>query len=229
MGNVPVNLRPSISPNSKRGADVDIECSIGFTRRQHVVNASEFGDFSMIDVLQGIHEKLIHRHPHVFGDLEVDDQKTVLENWEKIKSAERDDIDQDANGVLKGVSAELPALVQAQTFQQRVKRVGFDWPDIQGVYAKVAEELLEIKQTTTEGEIEDEIGDLLFAAVNLARWHQVDAESALRQANRKFRQRFEDLEQMVRSEGQDISKLDIEELDRLWNRVKENLDLDNQS
>ena len=195
----------------------------------HAQIASEFGDFSMIDVLQGIHEKLINRHPHVFGDLEVDDQQTVLENWEKIKSAERDDIDQDANGVLKGVSAELPALVQAQTFQQRVKRVGFDWPDIQGVYDKVAEELLEIKQTTTEGEIEDEIGDLLFAAVNLARWHQVDAESALRQANRKFRQRFEELEQMVRSEGQDISKLNIEDLDRLWNRVKENQDLDNQS
>lgn len=186
----------------------------------HAQIASEYGDFSMVDVLQGIQEKLIHRHPHVFGDLEIDDQQTVLENWEKLKLAEREDIEQGSNGVLTGVSAQLPALVQAETFQQRVKRVGFDWPDIQGVYDKVSEELLEIKQSETAQEIEDEIGDLLFAVVNLARWHKVDAESALRQANRKFRQRFEDLEGEVHRQGIDIAQLNIEELDKLWNRVK---------
>ncbi len=186
----------------------------------HAQIASEYGDFSMVDVLQGIQEKLIHRHPHVFGDLEIDDQQTVLENWEKLKLAEREDIEQGSNGVLTGVSAQLPALVQAETFQQRVKRVGFDWPDIQGVYDKVSEELLEIKQSETAQEIEDEIGDLLFAVVNLARWHKVDAESALRQANRKFRQRFEDLEGEVHRQGMDIAQLNIDELDKLWNRVK---------
>lgn len=192
----------------------------------HAQIASEFGDFSMVDVLQGIQEKLIRRHPHVFGELEANDQQTVLENWEKLKLAERDENDEDSNGVLKGVSAELPALVQAETFQQRVKRVGFDWPDVQGVYDKVVEELLEVKQSETANEFEDEIGDLLFAVVNLSRWLEVDAESALRQANRKFRQRFEKLEGEVRKQGKDIAKLDIQELDQLWNRVKEGRDLD---
>ena len=128
--------------------------------------------------------------------------------------------------MLKGVSPELPALVQAATFQQRVKRVGFDWPDIQGVYDKVAEELLEVKRAKTANQFEDEIGDLLFSVVNLARWHDVDAESALRHANRKFRQRFEKLESEVRKQGKDIAKLNIQELDQLWNRVKEGRDLD---
>ncbi len=192
----------------------------------HAQIASEYGEFSMVEILQGIQEKLIHRHPHVFDGLEVDDKETVLENWEKLKLAERDEIDQDPGGVLKGVSPELPALVQAATFQQRVKRVGFDWPDIQGVYDKVAEELLEVKQSKTANQFEDEIGDLLFSVVNLARWHEVDAESALRQANRKFRQRFEKLESEVHKQGKDIAKLNIQELDQLWNRVKEGRDLD---
>ena len=193
----------------------------------HSQIASEYGDFSMVDVLQGIQEKLIRRHPHVFDELEVDDQQTVLENWEKLKLAERDENDEDANGLLKGVSAELPALVQAETFQQRVKRVGFDWPDIQGVYDKVTEELLEVKHSETVDEVEDEIGDLLFAAVNLARWHKVDAESALRKANMKFRKRFEELEGEVRKQGKIIANLEIDELDQLWNRVKEGKDPDN--
>ena len=187
----------------------------------HAQIAGEIGEFSMVEVLQGIQEKLIRRHPHVFGDLEIEGQQAVLENWEKLKKAERDHIDQEFNGALTGVSSQLPALVQAETFQQRVKRVGFDWPDIQGVYEKVSEELGEIKQAETKEEIEDEIGDLLFAAVNLARWHEVDAESALRKANLKFRRRFERLESEVRNQGKDITQLDISDLDRLWNRTKE--------
>lgn len=195
----------------------------------HAQIASEFGDFSMVDVLQGIQEKLIHRHPHVFGDVEADDPQTVLENWEKIKIAEREELDQDINGVLKGVSAELPALVQAETYQQRVKRVGFDWPDIRGAYDKVAEELVEVKHSETANEIEDEIGDLLFAVVNLARWHEVDAESALRRANNKFRERFEDMEGEVRRQEMDMVNLNIRELDQLWNRVKEKKDPNNSN
>ena len=190
----------------------------------HAQIAGEIGEFSMVEVLEGIQGKLIHRHPHVFGDLEIEDQQTVLENWEKLKIAERDHVDQGSNGVLTGVSSQLPALVQAETFQQRVKRVGFDWPDIHGVYEKVSEELDEIKRAETKEEIEDEIGDLLFAAVNLARWHEVDAESALRKANLKFRRRFERLEGEVRNQGKDITQLDISDLDRLWNRTKGELE-----
>lgn len=187
----------------------------------HSQIASEYGDFSMVDVLQDIQEKLIHRHPHVFGDLDIDDQETVLENWERIKQAERGETDPGLNGVLKGVSEELPALVQAEIYQQRVKRIGFDWPDIQGVFDKVAEELAEVKASKSQAEILDEVGDLLFAVVNLARWYDVDAESALRQANRKFRRRFEELESEVNRKGLDIADLDINDLDRIWNNVKD--------
>jgi len=188
----------------------------------HAQIASEYGDFSMVDVLKGIHDKLIRRHPHVFGDLEINDKQAVLENWEKLKLEERDEGEGFSNGLLNGISSDLPALVQAETFQQRVKRVGFDWPDIQGVYDKIAEELLEIKQSKSHDEVGQEIGDLLFAVVNLARWYQVDAESALRQANRKFRQRFENLENECRKEGKEISSLSLEELDQLWDRIKKN-------
>ncbi len=194
----------------------------------HAQIASEYGDFSMVDVLQGIQEKLIRRHPHVFGDLDVKDQQTVLENWEKLKLAEREEEDQEVNGVLKGVSSALPALVQAETFQQRVNRVGFDWPEIQGVFEKISEELLEVQQAEKPDEHEEEIGDLLFAVVNLARWYKVDAESALRAANSKFRRRFEELEAEVRSQGKDVGELNLDELDRLWNIVKRNKGEDSQ-
>lgn len=186
----------------------------------HAQIASEYGDFTMVDVLQGIQEKLIRRHPHVFGDIEVKDQEAVLKNWEKLKLAEREGLDQEKNGVLAGVSLALPALVQAETIQHRVKRVGFDWPDIQGVFDKVSEELIEVQQAESQKEFEDEIGDLLFAVVNLARWKDVDAESALRSANAKFRQRFEELEAEVRGQGKQVSDLNLGDLDRLWNRVK---------
>lgn len=186
----------------------------------HAQIASEYGDFSMVDVLTGIHDKLIRRHPHVFGDLEVNDKQIVLQNWEKLKLEERGEGEEITNGVLKGISSDLPALVQAETFQQRVKRVGFDWSDIQGVYDKISEELLEIIQSKSPDELENEIGDLLFAVVNLARWYSVDAESALRQANRKFRQRFEQLEDECRRDGKEISSLGNDELDQIWERVK---------
>jgi tetrapyrrole methylase family protein/MazG family protein len=186
----------------------------------HAQIASEYGEFSMVDVLQGIHEKLIRRHPHVFGDLDLNDKQKVLENWEKLKSAEREELEGGRNGVLEGVSAALPALVQAETYQDRVNRVGFDWPTIQGVFEKISEELLEIQQAETPEEKEAEIGDLLFAVVNLARWFSIDAESALRSANTRFRKRFEDLEAEVRTQGREVSQLNLEELDELWTAVK---------
>ncbi len=187
----------------------------------HAQIASENGEFSMVDVIQGIQDKLIRRHPHVFGDLNIDDKQKVLENWEKLKSAEREEVENEWNGVLNGVSAALPALVQAETYQERVNRVGFDWPNVQGVFEKIGEEILEIKLAESAEEKEAEIGDLIFAVVNLARWFKVDAESALRSANARFRRRFEDLEAEVRNQGRDVSALTFEELDELWNAVKQ--------
>lgn len=186
----------------------------------HTQIAHEYGEFSMPDVLQGIHDKLIRRHPHVFSDLEVDDKNIVLENWEKIKSAEREENGLETKGILEGVSKALPALVQAKTYQERVNRVGFDWPNVKGVFEKIEEETLEIKNASSADEYEHEIGDLLFSAVNLARWYQVDAESALRSANARFRKRFEILEGEVRSQGRDLTELSLEELDILWNSSK---------
>ncbi|GAH37699.1 unnamed protein product, partial [marine sediment metagenome] len=160
----------------------------------HAQIASEYGEFSMGDVLLGIHDKLIRRHPHVFGDLDLDDKQKVLENWEKIKITEREQDENKASGVLEGVSQALPALVQAEAYQERVNRVGFDWLNIQGVFDKIEEELTEVKEAVSPVDQEAEIGDLLFAVVNLARWIKIDAESALRSANVRFRERFEDLE-----------------------------------
>jgi tetrapyrrole methylase family protein/MazG family protein len=186
----------------------------------HAQIASEYGEFSMVNVIEGIQDKLIRRHPHVFGDLDINDQQEVLENWEKLKFAEREEVESEGNGVLKGVSPALPALVQAETYQDRVNRVGFDWPNVQGVFQKIAEEISEVQQAESAEEKEAEIGDLLFAVVNLARWFKIDAESALRAANTRFRNRFEDLETEVRNQGSDVSALTLEELDELWNSVK---------
>jgi tetrapyrrole methylase family protein/MazG family protein len=188
----------------------------------HTQIASEYGEFSMVDVLQDIQDKLIRRHPHVFGDLDIDDQQKVLENWEKLKSAERFDVENDKNGILDGVSPALPALVQAETYQERVNRVGFDWMNIQGVFDKIAEEISEVQEAGSTEEYEAEIGDLLFTVVNLARWFKIDAESALRAANARFRNRFEDIETEVRNKGKLLSDLSVDELDALWNAVKDN-------
>jgi tetrapyrrole methylase family protein/MazG family protein len=186
----------------------------------HSQIASEYGDFSMVNVIQEIQDKLIRRHPHVFGDLDIEDQQMVLENWEKLKSIERNDDESEKNGILTGVSPALPALVQAETYQERVNRVGFDWSNIQGVFEKISEEIIEVQEAQSSEEYETEIGDLLFAVVNLARWFEIDAESALRRANTRFRNRFEAIESEVKSRGKDLTDLSLDELDELWNTVK---------
>ncbi len=186
----------------------------------HAQVATEYGEFTMVDVIKGIHDKLIRRHPHVFGDLDIEDKEMVLQNWEKLKSDERGGDQNRGNGVLDGVSGILPALVQAQTYQERVKRVGFDWPNIKGVFEKIDEELLEVQKAKSDQEKESEIGDLLFSVVNLARWLNIDAESALRSANSRFRTRFEELELEVKSQGKELSALRLDDLDRLWNAIK---------
>ncbi len=181
--------------------------------------ASEAGHFNMTDVVKGIHHKITSRHPHVFGDLELKDVNGVLENWERLKEKERGKKKED-KGLLDGVPLSLPALTQAQEYQDRAARVGFDWPEIEGVLEKVVEEIQEVKTANNQEELADEIGDLFFALVNLARWKKVDAESALREANLKFKKRFAYVEQGAKGQGRSLSDMTLEEMDALWNEAK---------
>ena len=181
--------------------------------------ANEEAQFNINQVIQGIHSKIIRRHPHVFGDLKLDGVESVLANWEKLKEKERVEKKED-KGLLDGVPLALPALSQAQEYQDRATRVGFDWPGIEGVLDKVKEEIDEIKSAESDFELASEIGDLFFALVNVARWKNVDAESALRGTNKKFKQRFGYLEKEVKKDGRNLSDLTLEEMDVLWNASK---------
>jgi tetrapyrrole methylase family protein/MazG family protein len=187
----------------------------------HAQIASENGEFTMADILQGIIRKIIRRHPHVFGDLKVDGVSGVLQNWEKLKAAERKANGQDhSKGVLDGLPRSLPALSQAQEFQDRAARVGFDWNDIQPVIDKVFEELEEVRSALTPEEREKELGDLLFALVNFVRWYKVDAETALRTTNLRWRKRFTHLEQRARQQGHSLQEMTLAEMDVLWEEAK---------
>lgn len=187
----------------------------------HAQIATEAGTFTMADVVAHVQEKIIRRHPHVFADLDVDGVDQVLNNWESLKAAERKEHEQD-KGLLDGIPQNFPALSQAAEIQARVVRVGFDWPDLGGVKAKIQEELREVEQATTTAEHAGEIGDLLFAVVNYARWLDVDAEAALREANLRFRRRFRQLEREASQQGRELSEMSLEEMDSLWEAVKSN-------
>ena len=186
----------------------------------HVQIASEYGEFSMPEVLQGIYEKIIRRHPHVFGDLELRDVDGVLHNWEKLKAAERVENGKAETGLLDGVALVLPALIQASEYQDRAARVGFDWSKISGVYDKILEEINEIQIAANEQDRAAELGDLLFSVVNLARWLQVEPESALREANQRFRRRFERIEFAAREQERMLSDFSLDEMEALWQAGK---------
>lgn len=186
----------------------------------HAQIASEEGEFGMAEVLKGIRGKIIRRHPHVFGDVHVEGVKGVLQNWEKIKAAERRENGDSQKGLLDGVPLALPALSQALEYQDRAARVGFDWPEIGGVLDKIAEEIEEVRQAADPEALADELGDLFFALVNLARWKKVDAESALRAANLRFKERFAYIEAAVRRQGRKLSDLTLDEMEALWQEAK---------
>ncbi len=186
----------------------------------HAQIASEYGEFNMSDVLEHIHTKIVRRHPHVFGSADLTDVKGVLQNWERLKEAERNEIGKTYTGLLEGVAQALPALIQAQEYQSRAARVGFDWTDIQGVTDKILEELQEIQNAHSDELRAGEVGDLLFAAVNLARWHGVDAESTLREANARFRKRFATIEAAAKGQNRSISDMSLEEMEALWQEAK---------
>jgi tetrapyrrole methylase family protein/MazG family protein/ATP diphosphatase len=180
------------------------------------------GSFGIDDVVAGIVDKLVHRHPHVFGSADAKDADEVLRNWEKIKAKEKGE-----RGVLAGVPRSLPALVRAQRIGEKVSRVGFDWPDARGSRAKVAEEVGELDRAVESGDvraIEEEMGDVLFALVNLSRHLRVDAEGALRRTIDKFATRFAHVEKRVREEhggwGEGEAHVPLEVLDRYWEEAK---------
>lgn len=187
----------------------------------HVQIAVEEGAFKMVDVVRHILAKLIRRHPHVFGDVQVSGPSEVIANWEEIKRHEKANGEEPAS-ILAGVPSTLPALARAQAIQRRAARVGFDWPDIEGVWAKVAEELAELRAAESGRARASEVGDLLFTVVNLARWLDVDAELALRAATLKFEGRFKALEEQCAAQGLRPEELSLEELDALWEGVKNN-------
>jgi tetrapyrrole methylase family protein / MazG family protein len=186
----------------------------------HSQIASEESEFTANDVVKGIYDKIIRRHPHVFGDAKVSGVDGVLTNWEKLKAKERNVKGEKEKGMLDGVPLALPALSQAQEYQDRAARVGFDWPVIDEVLDKLAEEIQEVKQAETDFELADEIGDLFFVLVNFARWKKVDAESALRGTNMKFKKRFGYIETNAKKQGINLSDMKLEEMDALWNEAK---------
>ena len=187
----------------------------------HAQIANEEGSFTINSLIKNIYDKIVRRHPHVFGNLALTEVDGVLQNWERLKEAERKAKGKEKEkGLLDGVPLALPALTQAQEYQDRAARVGFDWPVVEGVLDKVVEEIQEIKKATNEDELAEEIGDLFFVLVNLARWKKVDAESALRGTNLKFKNRFAFVEQGAKERGRSLSDMLLEEMDALWDEAK---------
>jgi len=190
----------------------------------HAQIANEYGEFNINQVIKSIYDKIIRRHPHVFGNWKVDGVETVLHNWEKLKAAERADVHKEnggtEKGILDGVEIALPALAQAEEIQARAARVGFDWPDTSGVVDKINEECHELLNAEDLASRKDELGDLLFAVVNLARHYDIDAESALRETNTRFRQRFAHIEQSARLQDRPLSDLSLDEMENLWQEAK---------
>jgi tetrapyrrole methylase family protein/MazG family protein len=181
----------------------------------HTQIARERGEFQPEDVIRSINRKLIKRHPHVFGTEKVTDAKEVIQRWEEFKGRKGD-----GKPLLNGIPKETPGLAYSQLMQDRAAKTGFDWENVEGVIEKVAEEVRELKAARTKEEREDELGDLLFSIVNLARWLDIHAEDALRQTNRRFLERFSAMERLCRERGLDFESLPMEQKEALWQEAK---------
>lgn len=179
----------------------------------------EAGRFDLDAVADGICKKLIYRHPHVFGDVTVSGSAQVLENWEVLKRKEKS---QDTyTDTLNAVARSLPALWRAEKVQKKAKKAGFDWDDAQGAVDKLSEELSELKEALAQGtNVEEELGDLLFAAVNVSRFVKADPEVTLNTATDKFITRFAKVEELAKAQGRDMAQMSLEELDKLWEKAK---------
>ena len=187
----------------------------------HAQIASEAGQFDIAGVCRTIRQKLHRRHPHVFGDTEVSGVDEVLVNWEQIKSCEPGYDERES--VLDGVPESLPALMRAAELSKKAARTGFEWQDIHAIFGKLKEETGELEAALDHdnaAEIKDEIGDLLFTIVNIARWAKIDPEEALREMLKKFAYRFSRIEERARETGRDIREMTLEEMDRVWDEAK---------
>ncbi len=194
----------------------------------HAQMASEAGDFNFQDVVDGISEKMIRRHPHVFGldDVETAEQQTLA--WEEQKARERSEKSGNEDGVLGGVAKGLPALLRAFKLQKRAARVGYDWPDVDGAFEKLREELNELQTEIRSGKIDlelvkDELGDVLFSTVNVGRKLGIDPEAALRHGNTKFEERFHMVESLLGEEELEFDDVDLAKLEELWQEAKRRL------
>jgi MazG family protein len=189
--------------------------------------AAERNDFTIDDLTDSIHTKMVRRHPHVFGGEKAQDTAEVLKNWEAIKAAEKNEKPRES--LLDGVSGKVPSLMEAYQLTTKAARVGFDWKRAEDIFAKIDEELGELREAISEVKPSDEIsqvrvreemGDLLFVIVNLCRHLSVEPEAALKLSNRKFRRRFKYIEQKLESQNRSLDQSDLEELDQLWNEAK---------
>ena len=179
--------------------------------------AEEQNHFTITDVVEGISKKLVDRHPHIYGDVKVNDADDVKRNWEKLK------IKEGKTSVLSGVPKALPALVKAMRLQEKAKQVGFEWENKEQVWDKVKEEEAELQEAIRDGDpvkIEEEFGDLVFSLVNFARFLNVDAENALEVTNKKFIKRFTMMEEKAMASGQNLAAMSLEEMDAIWNQIK---------
>ncbi|MCC6601878.1 MAG: nucleoside triphosphate pyrophosphohydrolase [Anaerolineae bacterium] len=179
--------------------------------------ASEAEEFRLAEVIAGIDAKLKYRHPHVWGDWQVSDSAEVVANWELLKAQEKADR---SESLVDNIPQALPALAYSQKLQGRVRKVGFDWPSIDGVYEKLQEEVVELQTAVSPQHRAEELGDLLFVTVNLAKWLDIDAESALREANAKFSRRFRTLEKLAQMRQMKLAEMDLDSLEALWQEVK---------
>jgi XTP/dITP diphosphohydrolase len=181
---------------------------------------SEQQQFTLQEVLEGISAKLIHRHPHIYGEVKVQDEEEVKRNWEKLKMKEG------KKSVLGGVPTSLPAIVKATRIQEKAKQVGFEWDNKEDVWKKVQEEMEELQEaieTKTQEDVEEEFGDVLFSLANYARFLQVDAEGALEKTNKKFIRRFQEMESIALASGKELTTMSLDEMDQIWNQVKQQM------
>lgn len=186
----------------------------------HTQMEREKGVFDLNDVADGVCKKLIFRHPHIFGDVKVGSTDEILSNWDDLKRKEKKQ--ETDTSTLESVSKSLPSLIRAQKLQKKAAKVGFDWPDVSGALDKVEEELAEVRAAINgNGDIEEEIGDLIFAVTNVSRFVKVDSERAAEKTCNKFVRRFADMEKQAAAEGKNLSDLTLSELDALWDKAKE--------
>jgi len=207
----------------EHGSPADLAEELGDLLLQvilHAQFAAEDGAFDLTDVYRSIAGKIVRRHPHVFGEVEVSGVEQVLSNWETIKAGERAERGKGHDDAFAGVARALPALPGSREIQERASALGWDWEAIDGVWEKVDEELAELRGAATDDDTLHELGDVLFALVNLARWMQLDPEEALRAANHRWLARYRGVERLAAERGVDLSALSLAQKDELWDEVK---------